>query len=77
VYYWAGKWQQDGSTATMHDQLRERVRLLAGRTAIPTAAIIGSQLVKAAEEVARASRGYDASKSTAASGTPPSTSSAC
>jgi hypothetical protein len=38
----------------MHDQLRERARLLAGRTAIPTAAIINSQSVKAAEEVARA-----------------------
>jgi transposase len=62
VYYWAGKWQADGSTAAMHDQLRDRVRLVAGRTAAPTAAIIGSQSVKAAEEVARTSRGYDAGK---------------
>jgi transposase len=62
VYYWAGKWQADGSTETMHDQLRDRVRQVAGRKTAPTAAIIDSQSVKAAEEVARADRGYDAGK---------------
>jgi Transposase DDE domain len=35
---------------------------MAGRKATPTAAIIDSQSVKAAEEVARSSRGYDAGK---------------
>jgi hypothetical protein len=39
-----------------------QVRLLAGRARVPTAAIIGSQSVRAAEEVARSSRGYDAGK---------------
>jgi transposase len=78
IYYWAAKWQADGSTETMHDQLRERVRLLAGRQRLPTAAIIDSQSVKAAEEIARSSRGYDAGKKiTATSGTSPSTSQAC
>jgi transposase len=62
VYWWVAKWQADGSTESMHGQLRERVRLLAGRTAMPTAAIIDSQSVKAAEEVARIGRGYDAGK---------------
>ena len=62
VYYWAAKWQADGSAQTMHDQLRDRLRLLAGRRPAPTAAIIDSQSVKAAEEVARSSRGYDAGK---------------
>ena len=62
VYWRAAKWQADGSTETMHDQLRERVRQLAGRTAAPTAAIIDSQSVRAAEEVPRSSRGYDAAK---------------
>jgi transposase len=62
VYWRAAKWQADGSTETMHDQLRERVRLLAGRKAAPTAAVIDSQSVRAAEEVARSSRGYDAGK---------------
>jgi transposase len=37
VYWWADKWQGDGSAARMHDDLRERVRLAAGRTAEPTA----------------------------------------
>jgi transposase len=60
IYYWAAKWQSDGATETMHDQLRERVRLLAGRQRLPTAAIIDSQSVKAAEKIARSSRGYDA-----------------
>ena len=62
VYYWAGKWQADGSAETMHDQLRDRVRQVAGRKTAPTAAIIDPQSVKAAEEVARADRGYDAGK---------------
>jgi transposase len=62
VYYWASKWQADGSTAAMHDDLRERVRLVAGRSATPTVAVIDSQSVKAAETVAAPSRGYDAGK---------------
>jgi transposase len=62
VYYWAAKWQADGSTEAMHGRLRDRVRQVAGRTAAPTAAIIDSQSVKAAEEVARSGRGYDAGK---------------
>ncbi len=51
-----------GSTETMHDRLCEQVRGVADRKAVPTAAIIDSQSVKAAEEVARTSRGYDAGK---------------
>ncbi len=62
VYWWADKWQAGGATQTLHGQLREQVRLLAGRTAAPTAAIIGSQSVKAAEEVTRPGRGSDAGK---------------
>ena len=62
VYYWTAKWQADGSTQLMHDQLRDRVRQAAGRKTAPTAAIIDSQSVKAAEEVARTDRGYDAGK---------------
>ena len=62
IYYWVAKWQAGGSTQTMHDQLRDRVRQAAGRNRAPSAAIIDSQSVKAAEEVARPSRGYDAGK---------------
>ena len=32
VYYWAAKWEADGSAARMHDDLRDRVRVAAGRT---------------------------------------------
>ncbi len=46
----------------MHDQLRDRIRKLAGRKTAPTAAIIDSQSVKAAGDAARSSRGYDAGK---------------
>jgi transposase len=46
----------------MHDDLRERIRLTAGRRAGPTAAVIDSQSVKGSEMVARTGRGYDAGK---------------
>jgi len=62
VYWWDGKWQADGSTQRMHDDLRERVRLAAGRRPAPTAAVIDSQSVKGSEMIARPRRGYDAGK---------------
>jgi transposase len=62
VYWWAARWQADGSAARMHDELRERVRLAAGRNRRPSAAIIDSQSVKGSEMVARAGRGFDAGK---------------
>jgi hypothetical protein len=42
-----------GLSRTMHGQLRDRVRQVAGRKTAPTAAVIDSQSVKDAEEVAR------------------------
>ena len=42
--------------------LRDRVRVAAGRTPAPSAAIIDSQSVRAADTVPRASRGFDAGK---------------
>jgi transposase len=62
VYWRAGKWQADGPAERMHDDLRDRVRAAAGRTAAPTAAIIDSQSVKGSEMIGRARRGYDAGK---------------
>jgi transposase len=62
VYWWADKWQADGSAERMHDDLRERVRVAAGRSPRPSAAIIDSQSVKGSEMIARARRGYDAGK---------------
>ena len=62
VYWWADKWQADGSAERMHDDLRDRVRAAAGRQAAPTAAVIDSQSVKGSEMIARGRRGYDAGK---------------
>lgn len=62
VYNYFAAWEAAGVTQDVLDGLRDRVRLRAGRTAQPTAAIIDSQSVKAAETVGRASRGYDAGK---------------
>jgi transposase len=62
IYWWAAKWEAAGSTARMHDDLRERARLATGRKAAPTAAVIDSQSVKGSEMISRARRGYDAGK---------------
>jgi transposase len=62
VYEVADGWHKSGATEKMHDELRRQCRIAAGREPWPTAAIIDSQSVKAAEEVSRASRGYDAGK---------------
>ena len=62
VYNWADKWQAGGSTERMHDDLRERIRLAAGRKAAPTAAVIDFQSVKGSEDDPRDRRGYDAGK---------------
>ncbi len=62
VYGYVRDWQASGATRRMHDELREAVRVLAGRNPAPTAAIIDSQSVKAADTVGKASRGYDAGK---------------
>src|SRR6201987_3938510 len=51
VYWWADKWQADGSAERMHDDLRDRVRAAAGRPAAPTAANIDSQSVKGSEKI--------------------------
>ena len=62
IYDTMAAWQASGATEAMHGELREQCRIAAGRKPQPTAAVIDSQSVKAAEEVARASRGYDAGK---------------
>jgi putative transposase len=62
VYDYHARWSSDGTINHLHNTLREQVRAAAGREAEPSAAIIDSQSVRAAETVARASRGYDAGK---------------
>jgi transposase len=62
VYWWFAKWAADGTLERIHDVLRDQVRRRAGRRPVPTAAIIDSQSVRAADTVPRRSRGYDAGK---------------
>ncbi len=50
VHYYYRRWRLDGTWERIHDALRERVRLTAGRAATPSAAILGSQSVKTTEK---------------------------
>src|SRR4029077_19646967 len=62
TYDCASGWEKTGATENMHDELRRQCRIAAGRDPDPTAAIIDSQSVRAAETVGKDSRGYDAGK---------------
>ena len=62
VYGYFAAWRDDGTLARLHSQLRAQVRAAAGRTCQPTAAVIDSQSVRAADTVPRATRGWDAGK---------------
>jgi putative transposase len=62
VYHYFRKWDRDGTLNRLHNGLREQVRLAEGREADPSAAILDSQSVRAAETVAQSSRGYDSGK---------------
>jgi len=62
VYGVLDSWEKSGATESMHAGLREQCRVAAGRRPRPTAAVIDSQSVKAAETVARSGRGFDAGK---------------
>jgi transposase len=56
------RWNLDGLLQTLHDRLRDQVRRGQERDAVPTAAIIDSQSVRAAETVGAGYRGWDAGK---------------
>lgn len=62
VYGYFAAWRDDGTLTAVHDALRAQVRAAAGRDTEPTAAIIDSQSVRAADTVPRASRGWDNAK---------------
>lgn len=62
VYDYYAKWDVDGTTETLHDLLRQQVRVTKGRAATPTAAIIDSQSVKTSCNVGESSQGIDAGK---------------
>jgi len=56
VYDVANGWRKSRATGKMHNELRRQCRIAAGRQPEPTAAVIDSQSMKAAEEVSRAPR---------------------
>jgi transposase len=62
VYGYFAAWRDDGTLARLHDVLRAQVRAAAGRDSEPTAAVIDSQSVRAADTVPRATRGWDNAK---------------
>jgi transposase len=62
VYGYFAAWRDDGTVRQLHDALRAQVRAAAGRNTEPTAAVIDSQSVRAADTVPRASRGWDNAK---------------
>ena len=62
VYGYFAAWRDDGTLARLHGELRAQVRAAAGRNAEPTAAVIDSQSVRAADTVPKASRGWDNAK---------------
>lgn len=63
VYHYFKTWTADGTLTRIHDSLRQQVRVkVEHRTSQPSAALIDSQSVRAAETVGRASRGYDVGK---------------
>jgi len=55
-------WTRDGTLARVHNTLREQVRQAEGRNPLPSAALVDAQAVRAAETVARHTRGFDAGK---------------
>ena len=58
------RWARSGAWQRILDALRDRLRVRAGRDRCPTAAIIDSQTVPAADTVPRSSRGWDGGKKT-------------
>ena len=62
VYWWFAGWAATGLLDQVHDALREQTRLAEGRSPAPSAAVIDSQSVRAADTVAKTSRGWDAGK---------------
>ena len=62
VYGIFRRWAAAGVWARLHDALRDRARIRAGRQPNPTAAVIDSASVRGADTVPACSRGYDAGK---------------
>lgn len=62
TYYYFALWRDDGTDQTMHDLLRCQVREKAGRAEDPTAVVLDTQSIRAANHVPAATTGKDAGK---------------
>jgi transposase len=62
VYALFHRWTRARAWCRIYAALRERARLADGRGPVPTAAVIDSQTVRAADTVPTASSGYDGGK---------------
>jgi transposase len=62
VYDTFTRWTRSGAWRRIHDALRDRQRVRDGRDHCPTAAIIDSQTVPAADTVHRSGTGWDGGK---------------
>jgi transposase len=62
VYRFYRRWREQGLLSVLHDRLRRAVRVAAGRDPEPSAGVIDSQSLRAAETVGRERRGYDGAK---------------
>jgi transposase len=64
VYWYFTWWHDDGTVEKVHDALRVKVRQADGRDPEPSAGLIDSQSVRAADTVPKATSGFDAGKKT-------------
>jgi transposase len=62
VYSYYAAWEKEGITARLHEALRVKRRLQAGRSPRPHAAIADAQSVKTSANVSEADQGIDAGK---------------
>lgn len=62
TYYHFALWRDDGTDQAIHDLLRCQVREKAGRSEDPTAVVLDTQSVRAANHVPAATTGKDAAK---------------
>jgi transposase len=62
TYYYFALWREDGSDQAIHDLLRCQARERAGRTEDPSAVVLDTQSIRAANHVPAATTGRDAAK---------------